>query len=210
MTWEKVAKNAVYLALCAVFRLDPESEEALSRFIPAYEETSTTPQADRNARVCYYFLQERQSTNFDYTELSYARSQDEAAVATVGKNIPFTAALTFYGPKAYEDAEYFWSVFQIDLDTARARSLLRRTHIVPDGKPSRPQNSGETEGEYIRLLADGNLDLEYKEQVQIPYETVDQPPELIGFTEGEKPDPTKPEGDPTYDRWNQWGIFYQL
>ena len=210
MSWEYIAKNGVYYALCAVFGMDPESEEALARFVPAYEYTVTTPQADRNANVCYYALRERQSTNLDYTEVTYARKKDEGANARVGKNIPFTAELTFYGPQAYQDAELFWSVFQIDLDNTSARSKLRRLKIVPDGRPSRPLNNREVEGTFIRLRSDVELDLVLFDVSEIGYGTVDYPPEFVGFEEAEKPDPENPEDPDDPRRWNQWGIFYQL
>lgn len=182
--------------LCIVFQLDPESTEALSRFVPAYEFTVTTPQADRNANVCYYALRERQGTNLDYTEITLADREDTEVVATVGKNIPFAAELTFYGPRAYEDAELFWSVFQTDLDNTSARSMLRRMQIVPEGRPSRPLNNREVEGTFIRLRSDVELDLILYDTNRMPYGHVEHPPE---FVENEDP-----------SRWREGGIFYQL
>ena len=158
MGWFETVQDGIYMALCAAFRIDPDSVEGAARFVPAYLPNATTPQARRDANVCYYAVSEEQGTQSDYTMLSVENSR-----VTVKKTIPASVLLTFYGPDADSDAESFWSAIQVDTGHGSPRAILRSMRIVLDGWPGRPVSIFETEGTYHRRRCDVRVDLLYLE-----------------------------------------------
>ncbi len=180
--WKKHVSDAVYLALCATFQLDPSSDEALARFIPAYIKDVTTPQAPRNANVCYFSISLMQGTEYDFIETSYS-VKNNLPVATLKKPIPISVLLTFYGEDADDDAEQFWSLFQFDSGPSSARAVLREKNIAPSGKPERPVDVWEVEGTHNRRRSDVRVNLLYKSVTEYSTGLVETPPEITTVTQ---------------------------
>lgn len=176
-SWFKPVSDAVYLALCAAFSLDPASDEGLARFVPAYRENVTTPQAPRNANVCYFAISLRQNTEYDYVEQSYA-VENGSPKAIISRPIPVSVLLTFYGPKADDDSDFFWSSVQWDSGPDSARVTLRKNGVVLDGKPERPVSLWETEGTYNRRRCDVRMNLLCKAVSKYDTSLVEEPPEI--------------------------------
>ena len=177
MDWKDHVSNAVYLALCKVFGLSPDSDEAMARFIPAYLEDATNTQAPRKTNVVYYALSLMTDTNYDYVQVSHELANNTPK-AFVQKTIPVSALLTFYGKDADNDAEMFWSHFQVDEGKGSARSALRKVNVVPIGKPSRPTIIYEVEGTYQRRRLDVRLNLAYFQTSTSDYGWINTPPAI--------------------------------
>ena len=174
--WKDVVKNAVYEALCAAFSLSPSSGEALARFVPAYMDNDTTPQAKRNVDVCYIYTELQQGTQFNYIHPEI----NAMGKIVMKKKIPVSVTLYFYGPNAYKDSEFFWSFFLYDYGVRSPRAVLRNLNIVPTAYPERPTTLTEDEGTYKRLRADLVLPLQYYEESTLSHEVgiVEHAPEL--------------------------------
>ncbi len=184
MGWFKTVSDAVYTALCAAFDVQPNSAAGLARFIPAYTENATTPQAPRDKDLCYFALSEMQDTDYDYQRVEYS-VKNGVPIATLKKSIPVNALLTFYGPNADDDAEKFWSMFLWDSGPDSPRAILRKKNIVPNGTPKRPISLFETEGTFHRRRCDVNLTLLYLEITEFSNKTqyVEEPPEIAETTQ---------------------------
>lgn len=178
MAWRQTVSDAMYQALCAAFRIDPSSEEGMKRFVPAYIYEATTPIADRNMNVCYYDIRPGSEDGFRYIETTYSPKTEQTANATIEKNIPITILLTFYGPNADDDSEYFWGLCQADLDYRSPRSILRKKNIVFSGKPEFPVGLDQVEGTYLRRRCDVRLNLVLYDAHLMPYETVEHIPDI--------------------------------
>lgn len=182
-TWNEKVSDAVYDMLCAAFKVNPDLDSSLSRFVPAYVEDVTTPQAHRPKNVCYYYFSVTQGTEYDYIEVSHKRNTKGELVATVKKNIPVTLLLCFYGPDADADSEYFWSAFLHDSGYNSPRAVLRRQDIVPSGKPKRPLFIEQTEGTYNRRRCDVSMNLLYKMKYEEVVEAIMSAPEIVPYIE---------------------------
>lgn len=182
MAWFDAVSDAVARMLCACFNLDPESQEAASRFIPAYVEDMTTPQAPRNKNVVYYALSEMQGSGFDYImhRTDTVKGQTKTAIK---KTIPINCMLTFYGSNADNDAELFWSMFQWDSGAESPRAILRSKRIVPIGLPERPVSLFEVEGTFHRRRCDVRLNLAFLEITEYQSSAVTEPPEIDTVTQ---------------------------
>jgi len=177
MAWFQTVSDAVALMLCAVFKLDPAGSDAASRFIPAYLEDATTPQAPRNKNVTYYALSEAPGTGFDYIQAKTGVGA-KGARTVVTKTVPVSVLLTFYGSNADDDAEHFWSQFQWDSGSGSPRAILREKNIVPIGLPDRPVSMFEVEGTFHRRRCDVRLSLAYLENTENAVGIVEQTPEV--------------------------------
>ena len=177
MAWFEKTSVAVAKALCACFNLDPESQEAITRFVPAYLENDTTPQAPRNKNVVYYALSEMQGTGYDYIQHN-TKLVDGQVITTITKTIPISCLLTFYGNNADDDAELFWSMFQWDSGADSPRAVLRSEKIVPIGLPERPVSLFEVEGTFHRRRCDVRLNLAYLDVSVHQVSAVTEPPEI--------------------------------
>ena len=177
MAWFQAVSDAIARMLCACFNLDPESQEAANRFIPAYIEDMTTPQAPRNQNVVYYALSEMQGSGFDYIQhrMDVVDGQTRTVIA---KTIPINCLLTFYGSKADDDAELFWSMFQWDSGAESPRAILRSQRIVPIGMPGRPASLFEVEGTFHRRRCDVQLNLAFLDISAHASPAVDEPPKI--------------------------------
>ena len=179
MGWYSVVKDNIYLALCAAFRMDPDSTEALKKFVPAYVEDTITPQAPRNLDVCYFSIERSTGdTGLDYIQLVQATNVQGQAVTQIKKTIPASVLITFYGPNADDEAEEFWSVFQWDSGVNSPRAILRGSNIVPIGTPARPVSLYEVEGTYQRRRCDVRVNLAYLEIKEYESSEVDTMPEI--------------------------------
>ncbi|MBO7631859.1 MAG: hypothetical protein J6S78_05975 [Lachnospiraceae bacterium] len=175
--WFQHVSTAVALMLCACFGCDPASAEAASRFVPAYIENDTTPQAPRNKNVVYYALSLMQNSGYDYIQHSTKEVSGQTKT-TIKKTIPVNCLLTFYGSNADNDSEKFWSMFQWDSGAESPRAILRSKNIVPIGKPERPVSLFETEGTFHRRRCDVRLNLAYYEVTEHGSSAVTEPPEI--------------------------------
>ncbi len=178
MGWFQNVSDAVYLALCAVFKMNPQSPESMKRFVPAYIESTTNIQAPRNMNICYFALSEMPESGFNYIQLKNI-VVDEVPKVRMERTIPVSVLLTFYGSNADDDAEKFWSDFQWDSGSESARAILRGMNIAPIGKPDRPVSLFETEGTYHRRRCDVRLYLAYLYITEGDGEYVDNPPDIV-------------------------------
>jgi len=180
MGWRDDVSDAVYLALCAVFRMNPESKESMKRFVPAYMSNTTNAQAPRNMDICYYAISEMQDSGFDYIQLENVLVNDVPKVR-LKKTIPVEVLITFYGDGADDESEKFWSEFQWDSGENSARALLRKKNMTTIGKPGvgRPVSLFETEGTFHRRRCDVRLYLAYLYITESEGEYVDNPPEFV-------------------------------
>ena len=177
MGWRNYVSDAVYLALCAVFKMDPSAPESLKRFVPAYISNATNAQAPRDMRICYYAISEVQDSGFNYIMLENVVVKGSPKVR-LKKTIPVSVLLTFYGDNADDDAEDFWSEFQWDSGSESARAILRKMNIAPIGIPDRPILLFETEGTFQRRRCDVRLNLAYLSIKEADGEYVDEMPDF--------------------------------
>ncbi len=175
--WFDVLQDAVYDALCATFHVDPTVDSSLARFVPAYVDEATTPQAPRNVNVCYYAISELDDPGTDFIQ-AVTREVKGVTKTQLESVVPVSVLLTFYGPNADNDAEYFKKVFMWDSGAESPRAVLRRLRIVPIGKPSRPIAVFEVEGTYHRRRCDVRLNLAYLDITELNASAVEQPPEI--------------------------------
>lgn len=178
MGWYEKVKDGIYEALCSAFGLDPDSAEAMARFVPAYVEDTMTPQAPRNVNVCYFAIGNYQGESiFDYIMINPMKWNGQAKTQ-IKKMVPTSVLCTFYGPDADDDAESFWSLFQWDNGGNSPRAILRKNNIVPIGKPARPISLYEVEGTYQRRRSDVRVDLAYYDVSEHGSSHVDTVPEI--------------------------------
>lgn len=179
MGWYETVGAGIYEALCAAFGLDPDSSDALNKFIPAYVEDTETPQAPRNANVCYYNIESYSGeSTLDY--ISHKQVLVNGQTKTeITKSVPCSVLVTFYGPNADDDAEKFWSLFQWDNGVNSPRSILRKKKIVPIGIPARPISLFEVEGTYQRRRSDVRVNLAYLDISEHVSSEVYTPPEVV-------------------------------
>ena len=177
-SWYDPVRDAVYLALCAAFGLDPESDDALARFVPDYREDVTNPQAPRKQDVCYFSISPQQGTEYDYIEQAYTVENGQGK-AIISKPLPVAVLLSFYGSHADNDSEYFWALIQSDTGAGSARAVLREKGIVLSGKPQRPITLWETEGTHNRRRSDVHMNLLCKTVSTFNASLVQEPPEII-------------------------------
>lgn len=179
MGWMETVRDGIYRALCAAFRLEPESQEGLTKFVPAYVENTITPQAPRDIDVCYFNVESYPGDNsLDYVMLNVTGINDGAAKMEIKKTIPCSVLITFYGPNADDEAEFFWSIFQWDNGVGSPRSVLRDKRIVPIGTPNRPVSLYEVEGTYQRRRCDVRVNLAYLEVSEFDVSEVEVAPEI--------------------------------
>ena len=169
--------DSIYLALCAVFGLNPQSEDSLKRFVPAYIENATNTQAPRDANVCYYAISEVQDSDFDYIQIGNA-AKNASHTQTLTVTVPIDVLFTFYGENADNDAEHFWQNIQFDPGSGSARAILRGKKIVPMGKPSRPRSVYEVEGTFQRRRCDVQMAFAYLMETNSTNGYVDKAPVL--------------------------------
>lgn len=180
MGWRDDVSDAVYLALCAVFKMNPQAKESMKKFVPAYMENTTNAQAPRNMNICYYAINEMQDSGFDYIQVENVTVQNVPKVR-IKKTIPVDVLITFYGNSADDEAEKFWSGFQWDSGAESARAILRKRNIAPIGLPgvSRPLTIFEVEGTYHRRRCDVHVYLAYLYITDESGDYVDNPPEIV-------------------------------
>lgn len=179
MGWYGTVKKAFYEALCSAFDLNPDSQQALNKFIPAYEEETIKPQAPRNLDVCYYAIGNYQGdSDLDYMMVSQV-SVNGVWKTEIKKSVPASVLVTFYGPNADDEAETFWSMFQWDKGYGSPRGILRGYNIVPIGEPERPVSLYEIEGTYQRRRSDVRVNIAYQDVVIKNAPIVTSPPEIV-------------------------------
>ena len=185
MGWYEAVRDGIYDALCAAFGYNPDSAEALARFVPAYVENTETPQAPRNVDLCYFSVETYQgdsTLNYIMHRQIVSGGQTKTQIE---KSVPCSVLVTFYGPNADDDAESFWSLFQWDNGANSPRAILRKARIVPIGTPDRPVSLYEVEGTYQRRRSDVRVNLAYLDISVHSSSEVTAPPEIIIRTSDE-------------------------
>ena len=179
MGWYDSVRDGIYEALCASFGLDPDATTSLDRFVPAYVEDTETPEAPRNVNLCYYSIESYSGdSTLDYIMHKQILKNGQTKTQ-ITKSVPCSVLVTFYGPDADNDAEYFWSMFQWDNGVNSPRAVLRKRNIVPIGKPARPVSLYEVEGTYQRRRSDVRVNLAYLDITDHDSSVVNTPPEIV-------------------------------
>ena len=178
MGWFQPVSDAIYKALCAVFGIDPQSNDGLKRFVPAYIHNATNAQPPRETDICYFALSELQGTDFDYFQLKNIVVAGVPKVS-IQKTVPINVLFTFYGEHADDDAEFFWSRIMWDSGSGSARSILRKSKIVPMGKPDRPLSLFEEEGTFHRRRCDVRMNFAYLMTSDVASGYVNEAPDLV-------------------------------
>ena len=178
MDWIEHVRESLHRALSAAYGLDPASNDALKKIIPAYIETATNTQAPRNVDLCYFSVSSESDTDLDYiqTSVKYVKGNP---IGVLSKTIPVNVLLTFYGPHADGDSERIWSALLWDQDQTSPRAVLRKRKIVFRGKPKRPVSLYEVEGTYQRRRCDIQLELAYLEETERALTTIIASPDII-------------------------------
>ena len=178
MGWYEAVRDGIFEALCATFNLNPETD-GLNRFIPAYTDDAVTPQAPRNKDVSYFSVERFPGSTLDYIEEKQVLVNG-LTKTRLQKSVPASVLVTFYGPNADDDAEFFWSEFQRDGGKNSPRGILRGKNIVPIGKaPDRPQPLFEVEGTYQRRRSDVRVNLAYLDVTEHESSEITIPPEVV-------------------------------
>lgn len=182
MAWFQKVQNAMYDALCAAFGVNPALASSLARFVPAYVEGITTPQADYNKNICYYAISSEQGTAYDYVDIRVKGSAG-GPVTEIEKMIPVSVLMTFYGPDADDDAELCWSRLQVDNGYHSPRWHLRQAGIVIESI-NRPQTIPELEGSLWRRRADVRMRINVHDIDEIATNVVEHLPETDTIING--------------------------
>lgn len=178
MGWYETVKDGIFEALCAAFNLNPDGD-GLNRFIPAYTNDAVTPQAPRNKDVAYFSVERFPGSTLDYIEEKQVLVNG-LTKTQLQKSVPASVLITFYGPNADDDAEFFWSAFQRDGGQGSPRGILRGKRIVPIGKaPDRPTSVYEVEGTYQRRRSDVRVNLAYLDVTEYTSSEITIPPEVV-------------------------------
>ena len=178
MGWFKTVSDAIYYGLCAAFNLNPASEDAMKRFVPAYIENATNAQAPRDMDICYFAVSTAMDEGLNYIQTQNVIVKGVPKVQ-IKKTVPVSVLFTFYGPNADDDAEFFWERVQWDSGAGSARAIWRKSNIAPIGKPDRPVTLFEVEGTYHRRRSDVRMNLAYLAVTESEAGYVDSAPEFM-------------------------------
>ncbi|MBR2800362.1 MAG: hypothetical protein IKE04_05745 [Oscillospiraceae bacterium] len=173
--WQRDSEIGVALALCAVFGLDPESDEAIGFIRYTNRDGQNTPEADANRDVVYITLSTIQDPSTAWASTVYR--EDGSAAQT--KTIPLSCLLSFYGMHANEYAEQARSGLMLDTGPGSPRFILRDHALVPVGWPDNPVTLPEPVGGVWRLRSDLRLRLNRLQVDSYPFDPMAQPPEII-------------------------------
>ena len=159
MNYELI-RDAVRIALCACFGLQPDSDEALAFIRRSYEEPEVIPQPARTTDVIYWDV----STDYGSDPVSYGSAVSQAAGSgfpSVERFLPCQLVVVCYGPSCAAHAEQIRSLIYVD-GANQPRSILRKAGIYPVPDPAPVELLYEPEGSLWRRRAD----------VRIPFRTV--------------------------------------
>ena len=173
--WQRDSEIAVALALCAVFGLDPESDEAIGFIRYTRRNGQNTAEADTGRDVVYITLSSISDPATAWASMRY----DENGNAAQTKTIPLSCLLSFYGEHANEYAEQARSGIMVDTGHGSPRYILRDHALVPVGWPDNPVTMPEPVGGVWRTRSDVRLRLNRLQVDQYSFEPLAQPPEVI-------------------------------
>lgn len=172
--WKDKAKEGIAKALCVVFDVEWESDEALSLIRYAYNTASTNPKAEREKNVIYIAVSHVQDPATEWGSTSY---QDDGS-AIHQKTIPLSVLLTFYGHDCEEMAEYTRSRMMTDTGFGCPRSILRGYSMVPVPPIGSPTAVHEPDEGMWRLRADLRIRLNLLQEDTYTFEDVERIPEI--------------------------------
>lgn len=172
--WKDVAAEGIAKALCAVFEVEWESDEALSLIRYAYKTDRAAPMPGRAENVIYIQLGLIQDAPTDWAATSYGT--DGKAVLT--KTLPLSVLLTFYGNDSEEMSEYARTRLLADTGYNSPRAILRGYKMVPVLPFSSPLPVREPDGGEWRLRSDLRIRLNLLHQDTYDYNQVFEAPEL--------------------------------
>ena len=172
--WKEKAFEGIAKALCMVFDLEWDSDEALKFIRKAYQQNITPPKASRRENVVYIHMSLVQDAPTDWAATSYGA--DGQAVLT--KTLPLSILLTFYGDDCEEMSEYARTRLLADTGYPCPRAILRDYNMVPVLPFSSPIPVHEPdEGEW-RLRSDLRIRLNLLHQDTYQYQAVESIPDL--------------------------------
>lgn len=172
--WRRDCEIAVALALCAVFGLDPESDEALSFIRYTLQNGQNNAQGDTRADMVYITLS---PVGDPATAWASTRAQADGLLVQT-KTIPISCLLSFYGDHAEEYAEQAWSGLMLDTGYGSPRFIMREHRLIPVERPERPVSMPEPVGGVWRRRADLRLRLNRLQVDEIQFSPVGQAPEV--------------------------------
>ena len=173
--------DLLYTVLCACLFLSPDSTEASSLIIPAYQSPELAPQPPRSRNLVYFSCDSVPSSDlYDAQELvalpavesvppevlsanPSASPETAAATPAAGSRRPrvstlltFRLLLVCYGPDSLQNALRIRSFLFLD-GHGRPKSLLRKAGFFPVPDPPAPAVLREPEGSLWRQRADVSI-----------------------------------------------------
>lgn len=172
--WLRSCEIAMALALCSVFGLDPESDDAIGFIRYTYREGRNVPEGGWNENLVYITYSSVSDPSNSWASTVYT---DDGKVIRQ-KTVPLSCLLTFYGPNSTELAEQARSGLMLDAGYGSPRYVLRESCLVPVGWPDNPVTLPEVAGGIWRMRSDLRLRLSYLQTDTTGYQAMEKSPEL--------------------------------
>lgn len=181
--WLRESEIGVALALCAVFGLNPESDEAIGFIRYKYRDNQNVPEGLTKRDMVYITLSSTADPSSAWAAVAYKSvSTVKNGVTEVSifveqtKPIPLNCLLTFYGDHAREYAEQARSGLMIDTGPGSPRYILRDRKLVPAGWPDNPVTTPEPVAGIWRMRSDLRMHLNRLQVDQYPFLPVAEAP----------------------------------
>ena len=159
--------DAIYLALCACFGLNPSSPEASVLIRSAYQEPENAPRPPGNADVIYYSVApDPVAAEAPPVYIPEDASQASHAAAVFSFSA-WTLQVVCYGPHALSNARKIRAFLFMD-GPGFPRAILRKAGIRPVPAPPEPILLHEPEGSLWRERADLTIRLRMEEKETHP------------------------------------------
>ena len=171
-------RQAVYEALCAVFRLGPGSLEADALIQPGYAEPENAPRPPRERNVIYFWLEKDEEAESRDQEivLENGETEDEGR-AEIRNFLAYRLVIVCYGPKSEENARRIRALLFMD-GYRKPRRILRVNGIYLVPNPGQPEILREPAGSLWRRRADLVVRLRVKDEVSMGQTLIAGTPEI--------------------------------
>ena len=147
-----LSNDLLFSVLCACLRLSPDSAEAASLIIPAYQEPEVAPRPARERNLIYYSCDPVPSSDlYDTAEIYEAGGGFHKPLFS--SLLTFRLLLVCYGPQSLDHALQIRSFLFMD-GAGMPRSLLRQAGLYPVPEPAPPAVLREPEGSLWRQRVD--------------------------------------------------------
>ena len=171
-------RQAVYEALCAVFRLGPGSLEADALIQPGYAEPENAPRPPRERNVIYYWLEKDEEAESRDQEIVLENGETEyEGRAEIRNFLAYRLVIVCYGPKSEENARRIRALLFMD-GYRKPRRILRVNGIYLVPNPGQPEILREPAGSLWRRRADLVVRLRVKDEVRSGIDLVKVGPEI--------------------------------